>query len=99
MLRLVEATIYDVYYYYYTITNSHITPSSFNMYVIISHLRFLCIFIQKYVQSDWLYNEEWIIHSSTCEAIKMARAVKPRPKARMDMILFEVFLKHIHLIP
>ena len=25
--------------------------------------------------------------------------VKPRPEAHMDMILFEVFLKNIHLIP
>ena len=25
--------------------------------------------------------------------------VKPRPKAHMDMILFEVFLKNMHLIP
>ena len=25
--------------------------------------------------------------------------VKPRPDAHMDMILFEVFLKNIHLIP
>ena len=25
--------------------------------------------------------------------------VKPRPEAQMDMILFEVFLKNIHLIP
>ena len=24
---------------------------------------------------------------------------KPRPEAHMDMILFEVFLKNIHLIP
>ena len=25
--------------------------------------------------------------------------VKPRPEAHMNMILFEVFLKNIHLIP
>ena len=25
--------------------------------------------------------------------------VKPRPEVHMDMILFEVFLKNIHLIP
>ena len=25
--------------------------------------------------------------------------VKPRPEAHMDMTLFEVFLKNIHLIP
>ena len=25
--------------------------------------------------------------------------VKPRPEAHMDMILFEVFWKNIHLIP
>ena len=25
--------------------------------------------------------------------------VKPRPEAHMDMILFEVFLKNVHLIP
>ena len=25
--------------------------------------------------------------------------LKPRPDAHMDMILFEVFLKNIHLIP
>ena len=25
--------------------------------------------------------------------------VKPRPEAHMDMIIFEVFLKNIHLIP
>ena len=29
----------------------------------------------------------------------VVRTVKPRPEAHMDMILFEVFLKNIHLIP
>ena len=29
----------------------------------------------------------------------MTYAVKPRPEAHMDLILFEVFLKNIHLIP
>ena len=30
---------------------------------------------------------------------KCCYTVKPRPEAHMDMILFEVFLKNIHLIP
>ena len=31
--------------------------------------------------------------------VLLGTTVKPRPEARMDMILFEVFLKNIHLIP
>ena len=34
--------------------------------------------------------ENWVHYWTT---------VKPRPEAHMDMILFEVFLKNIHLIP
>ena len=33
------------------------------------------------------------------EVIVNMHTVKPRPEAHMDMILFEVFLKNIHLIP
>ena len=33
------------------------------------------------------------------EILAFLHTVKPRPEAHMDMILFEVFLKNIHLIP
>ena len=32
-------------------------------------------------------------------SLMTSSTVKPRPEAHMDMILFEVFLKNIHLIP
>ena len=31
--------------------------------------------------------------------VMFSHTVKPRPEAHIDMILFEVFLKNIHLIP
>ena len=43
-----------------------------------------------------------VVHGlNKCEILPLRGVitVKPRPEAHMDMILFEVFLKNIHLIP
>ena len=39
------------------------------------------------------------INQDTSMTLTTMPTVKPRPEAHMDMILFEVFLKNIHLIP
>ena len=41
------------------------------------------------------------MNSKRCQSMfhNVEDTVKPRPEAHMDMILFEVFLKNIHLIP
>ena len=38
-------------------------------------------------------------YNSRAQFLTNQHTVKPRPEAHMDMILFEVFLKNIHLIP
>ena len=41
----------------------------------------------------------WNNQKTDGNELKSTNTVKPRPEAHMDMIIFEVFLKNIHLIP
>ena len=42
---------------------------------------------------------ESLLQMVTCHTLNDDITVKPHPEAHMDMILFEVFLRNIHLIP
>ena len=48
---------------------------------------------------DTSYNMENKCHNFGEKFDRHMHTVKPRPEAHMNMILFEVFLKNIHLIP